>query len=363
MRHRELTADCIRLLTADAASVDHSREGIKWVQSTIEKVVGSHFYNGRRITHPQCKALAAELDHLVQLRMAPLDIRDRERRPTLAKPKGGAVESSYVGLFRMNDMPSFDRLYSLYTLRATITSRSIEVEYNTLPVAFTYHVAERLMLRTADASQALHDIGNELADWAVFLSKTDGRRQFSHNFMAVPFMDRRGALLGEYVNLRDVENFMVRYDKDGSTVCDSQPWLKTRRHFLVRTFVDRYKLRPNQSHGMRLLETWRREYADDYMAARDEYIWKTSLECPIPTGADFSEESSTMLERVLEDDALVRAMHPDRSVNAPTARDYRMPLGEWHPGYGRAPLRPAALVEAEAEARMAMKMESMSVAA
>jgi hypothetical protein len=347
MRHRELSADDIRLLAADAATVDHSREGLAWVQSTIEKVVGSHFYNGRRITHPQCKALAAQLDDLVQRRMAPLDIRDRERRPTLAKPKGGAVESSYVGIFRMKDSPSFDRLYSLYTLRTTITSRAIEVEYNTLPVAFTYHVAERLMLRTRDVSEALHDIGNELADWAVFLSKTDGRPQFSHNFMAVPFMDRRGALLGEYVNIRHVENFLVRYDEDGEFISESQPWLKTRRHFLVRTFVDRYKLRPNQSHAMRLLETWRREYDDVYMAARDQYVWKTSLECPIPVAAEFGEECSTMLDRVLEDDALVRSMHPDRNVNAPTARDFRMQLGEWHPAYGRAPLRPTALVEAE----------------
>jgi hypothetical protein len=348
MRHRELSATDIRLLAADAATVDHSREGLAWVQSTIEKVVGKHFYNGRRITHHQCKALAAELDDLVQRRMAPLDIRDRERRPTLAKPKGGAVESSYVGIYRMKDIPTFDRLYSLYTLRTTITSRAIEVEYNTLPLAFTYHVAERLMLRTRDVSEAVHDIGNELLDWAVFLSKSDGRPQFSHNFMAVPFMDRRGALLGEYVNIRDIENFLVRYDEDGASVRESQPWLKTRRHFLVRTFVDRYKLRPNQSHAMRLLETWRREYDDAYMAARDQYVWKTSLECPIPVAAEFGEECSTMLDRVLEDDALVRSMHPDRDINAPTARDFRMQLGEWHPAYGREPLRPAALVEADA---------------
>lgn len=345
MRHRELTIDEIRLLTADAASVDHSREGMAWVQSAIEKVVGQHFYRGRRISHQQCKALAEELDGLVQRRMAPLDIRDRERRPTMARPKGGAVETSYVGVLRMKDVPNFDRLYSLYTLRATITSRAIEVEYSTLPLAFTYHVAERLMLRSKNASDAIHEVGSELADWSVLLSKADGRDQFSHNFMAVPFMDRRGALLGEYVNLRETENFLVRYDCDGASVRESQPWLKTRRHFLVRTFVDRYKLRPNQSHAMRLLETWRREYEADYMEARDQYVWKTTLDRPFPAIPEFGDECSTMLDRVLDDDALVRAMHPDRSVNAPTARDFRMQLGEWHPGYGRQPLRPAALEE------------------
>lgn len=351
MRHRELSAAEIRLLAADAASIDHSLEGLVWVQETVEKIVGSHFYNGRRISHAQCKALGAKLDQHVQLRMAPLDIRDRERRPTLARPKGGAVETSYVGIVRMRDVPNFDRLYCLYTLRTTLTSRSIEIEYNTLPIAFSYHVAERLMLRAKDVSLAIRDIGSELADWSVLLSKADGRPQLSHNFLAVPFMDRRGALLGEYVNLRETDSFLVRYDENGASLRESLPWLKTRRHFLVRTFVDRYKLRPNQSHAMRLLETWRREYETEYMAARDQYVWKTTLEHEVPAPSQFGEECAAMLERVLEDDALVRAMHPDRHVNAPTAADFRMPLGEWHPSYGRQP------------ARRAFEAEPMAIAA
>lgn len=328
MRHRNLEVDEIRTLVSESRVVENTDARMAAFLERVNTLVNARFSNHKRLTGQQLKAIYDECMELVGKDLVVLDGVFTEVSATLSRPKGEVYEMRFVSFMRMPNPPGDnDHLYQLFSFRLRLSRRSVDLDFQWHPVAFSYHATERLVERSTEKVEAMKRIASELAaslELIVCGEKLAVERNGGR--FHVPFADASGCLLGEYVpfDLAAVKSTAFRRK------CSQEKLhgVPTERLYVARTFVDRYQLEPVQAYAMNLLSLWKKEGGEGYRKANATRCWTEGEGLAVRTSLDPRPGDIKMIELIFDDPSFARA-HCRGKPDDTHAQDYLLPLGRW----------------------------------
>jgi hypothetical protein len=328
MRHRHLDAENIRTLVTESRVVENTDTLMMAFLEKVETLVNERFRSHRRLTGPQLRAIYDECMDMVAKDLVVLDGVFTEVPPTRTRPKGEVYEMRFVSFMRMQNPPPGDAiLYQLFSFRLKLSRRSVSLDFQWHPVAFSYHATERLVERSSEKAAAMRRIATELAGSLELIACADAISIKSGlpNFHT-PFADASGALLGEFVPYSPPKTKSTAFKR--SCAHDHVIGNPDQRLYIARTFVDRYQLEPVQSYAMNLLSLWREEGGDGYTAQNERRCWTEGDGLAVMT--PFVERTGCvrMLELVFADPSFKRAHCRGRPEDT-QANDFLLPMGRW----------------------------------
>lgn len=309
MRHRNLMADGIRALTSNARQVSCAQDVISGVWKTITAEVDRHYARGRRIAPNTMRALYESFDEIVMNSLQIVDCRLRETSATATKPKGAAIDVSYVGVMKKEESDGYPDLYELFTLRIVLKSKVVKLHLHPHPITFQYHAAERLVERVEGQTLPFEMIAAELADWSLALwevFRVSGNSEDLH--LSLPCMEGKGMLAGRFVDLPMSPIFGTTNNRSGrfGNIMGSKD--EKAAHFVVKTFVGQDRLRPEQVAALNRVARWRMVNKTEYMDARDASLWDVDFYDNGYAVPEMGDKPRADLVAILEDPAFKRAM-------------------------------------------------------
>jgi hypothetical protein len=328
MRHRHLDAANIRTLVNESRMVENTDALMTALLEKVESIVHARFKSHRRLTGPQLRAIYDESIALVEKDLVVLDGVFTEVPATRTRPKGEVYEMRFVSFMRMQNPPPGDAiLYQLFSFRLKLSRRSVFLDFQWQPVAFSYHATERLVERSSEKEAALKRIATELAGSLELIACADAIA--SKNDVAIfhmPFSDATGALLGEFVPYTPPKTKSTAFNR--ACAHDHQLGQPDQRLYIARTFVDRYQLEPVQSYAMNLLSLWKEEGGDGYRKQNERHCWTEGDGLAVLTPYEERADCMRMMELIFADPSFKRA-HCRGKPDDAQATDYLLPMGRW----------------------------------
>lgn len=313
MRHRNLLAEGIRALVANAQQVSSTQAVVDDLCKRVLGEVDKDFARGRRLDPKDMRRLYETLDAEIMKSLIVIDCRLRETLPTAARPKGAAIDVSYVGVRKRQESEGFDDLYELFTLRVSLKPKVATFHVHPHPIAFQYHAAERLVERVEGQSLPFELIGSELADWSLALweaFRICDEEAFDMR-LSLPCLDGKGILAGQFVRL-PASPVISRTVNGTGRFRRSEGEGDHYSVFMVRTFIGSSTLRPEQIGSLNRLARWRLLNKAEYVAAKEASLWdvgmhKDGYDVPV-----LREETRAGLRAILKDRTFHEAMTTKR---------------------------------------------------
>ncbi len=186
---------------------------------------------------------------------------------TRTRPKGEEFERNYVII------SNFDKnLFTFFSIRFHLSRRFCTYTCSELPIAFTYHCAERLMERGRNITQAATEISLSLMEMFIFskIAEPVARTEL-HDLMVLPAIELEGAFLGEY---QDHAPYDFRFDFGvHETMSPNLSGVTSHRRYLVKTFVDDKRLSVKQDEIIDKIFDWRVECDEFHDQAMVKALW------------------------------------------------------------------------------------------
>lgn len=327
-RHQSLEIAGIRKLVSESRGMETTDEVLTSTMSAMEKLVESRFSKGKKLDGGRLQNLLHSCNDIFTDRIRPIRMHTNSIPPTRTHPKSEAYELCYVGVKRQSKpVPGFDTLYQLFSFRLYATRKSVSLSLESLPYAFQYHAAERLMERAENVDTAFWQIASDLTEWSSFIRRAGYfSKTVNNGELALPVMGTAGMLIGQFAPcvFSPSDRLVV---SDGTRLLTGVPSLASPRQMFVGvTFINRFIMRPNQAYAMNLLTEWRERFSETYTPSIADTVWdQRYLSKPSP----LCEESKTALSAILGDETVRRALHPDWRINKIIDSDWLLPLGAW----------------------------------
>lgn len=339
MRHQHLEIGRIQALVAEHRRVETTDAALKALSAAVEAKIYPRFSAGRKLTKEAIVGLLENCDAAIRAAFDPIAERSVHLPPTKARPKSDIWSRSYVGVKRMETrVAGYDTLYQPFVFRVVASRKTVSVTVRNLQVAFQYHAAERLLERSRTADHAFRAIAADLADWSRFLMLAErvSIRECAGDF-GIPSAEGSGMYLGEFHKTSAPYGKTVFFDSRGRDEWKISYEQGDPRLYVVRTFVDRFHLRPTQLYAMNRISAWRELYATEFGEANDEVLFGRGLsnsDCR----TKFEGDCRIELDAIMADPVILRAMHPDLAMCRIRPEDFALPLGRWGERTGNDPL-------------------------
>jgi len=337
-RHQCLVASEIRKLADESRRIDPTDEVLTRTMLSMERLVSERFSKGKRLDGGRLRSLLARIDDIFREQVRPIRFHSERVEPTRVHPKGDAYEVCYVGVKRRADsVPGFDTLYQLFSFRLYATRKKVVLALESLPYAFQYHAAERLMERAENVDSAFWQIACDLAEWVPLIKRGEyfATRHNGGEFH-VPVMGTAGMLIGEFApRVPSTSDRVTIMDGEGTSQ-GSRPRREgdQKGMYVGTTFINRFIMRPNQAYAMNLVSCWRDRFADELPPVVDDILWGSRFLTPQTV---MSGEACASAVAIFDDGIVRRALHPDWKVNRIIESDWSLPLGRWaHEQYRKA---------------------------
>jgi hypothetical protein len=280
-RHSNLDKDAIRSLVDQASRVATVSNKIAAIQKTVMATVKERFRHGKKLTGIDLAVLLNGVDGAITSDFHPLDHQTTKIPPTRVHPKGEKHENLYVGLrVREGTEKTTNPVYQLFMFRFYMTRKAVFMETRNLPLAFTYHAAERIIERTRNVDEAFRTIANGLLEWAPMLHHAaDVSVEKNAGFMAHPCSNRSGLFLGDYLEGNNGRAEYVGMDGVGFERGTGKIEHSDMPIYVARTFIETDELRPDQTELADTLSMWRSAFKEKLAEATKEYIYPYTLLC------------------------------------------------------------------------------------
>ena len=325
MKHKGLDVDGIRKLVAASDSIKDGGRSVFRLLTNTQLALSDAFARHRKLTRQ-------ELDKVVSsCRTALADSPFIQSRHTLSKatisrPNSEEFESQYFGI-----IPSDGDRFRLFSFRFHGSRKRVVLELEVHPLAFSYHTAERMLERRKNCADAFMAIAHELSTWYPAIRHAQGCTYFhTQGNINIPVSNEEGMLACTYepAGYSKFEGTSrLIFDADGvREIPLPRPMPDT--ILVVETFVERFLFSDRLSYAMRSLDDWKSAHtpeagwdANPFMLRGSGYL---SLGFP-----DLSIESRRALSDILRDPSVVRAVHPDKTINVYHPTDKLLPRGNW----------------------------------
>lgn len=329
-RHQGLEIAGIRKLVSESRGMETTDEVLTSTMAAMEKLVEERFSKGKKLDGGRLKNLLKSCDDIFHDRIRPIRAHVNSVAPTRVHPKADAHEVCYVGVKRQSKpVPGFDTLYQLFSFRLYATRKSVSMSLQSLPYAFQYHAAERLMERAENVDTAFWQIAADLAEWSSFIRRAEYfAKNVNGGALSIPVMGTAGMLIGQFAPLVASPSDRLVF-ADGTRLLIGVPSRADeaqRQMFVGVTFINRFIMRPNQAYAMSLLTDWRARFSDTYTPSIADSVWDRRV---LTSQSPLCEESKASLSTILDDPTVRRALHPDWKVNKIIDSDWGLPLGDW----------------------------------
>lgn len=329
-RHHSLTATGIRKLVSEASAMNTTDAVLSSTITRIEKLVSGRFEKGKKLDSPRLRNLAKSCDDIFHEHIRPIRVWSRHVEPTRAHPKADAYEACYVGVKRQTaKIKDYRDLYQLFSFRIYANRKLVVVSLESLPYAFEYHAAERLMERAENVETAFWQIASDVAEWSPLIRGAEYfATRVNRNDFSIPIMGKTGMLIGGYTpRISSPSDRSLIINATGVHIVSRvREECSQKQMFVGETFISRFLMRPNQAYAMKLMTDWRETHEENYAEVIPELLWQQRMLAP---RVALSDETKRGLATILDDAILRRALHPDPEVNRIVESDWMLPLGDW----------------------------------
>ncbi len=295
MLHRNLTASDIRKLVSERGGVSTLMDDLADQLMQIGQIVLQTFGRGKRLSASDLRDIFGSADRLMTSGIAPCGSWTASREPTRVHPHGQKMEAAYVFICA-ND----DSKFQLHAVRIEGTSKKVRVEITALPFAFTYHTAERYLEFYGKTDNPLNAIARGLMDYSFYLFFTLPIAQDRNaGHMNIPAPDGSGIFLGVFKDW-DCLSFCREYDRHGARTLPVDNVVTRNAIFVAQTFVDRHRLRPEQTAAAQMLADWTSDYRHELDAERDKFLWAHAMLLPEHFSQSDEDRLDTLMTRLIE---------------------------------------------------------------
>lgn len=320
MIHKNLNAGDIRKLVSESASIRSVGEGVHGLLEDLHKVVMSRFTKGKRLAPKELREIFEGVDKVMTSKMAPAGRWVAEVGATRVHPKGEKMEAAYVFVHNLEKLH-----YHLFGLRIEGSRKKVKFELTALPFAFEYHAAERFLEFRKNAEKPtnpMQAIANRMMDCAFFLFfGLPAAQDRNGGHMNIPAPDDSGLFLGHFVEYEPYSH--VREYGEKSVHWGSNPSILAECPvYVLKTFVDRHRLRSDQLAAMEMMAEWHEKYRPELTKERDKIVWPEASPLLAKAWTEPSNEATLnqmMLELlgIMTDERFQRGISPHKDF-APT---------------------------------------------
>lgn len=330
-KHQNLTAPAIRALASEANFVERSTSCFVDMVEELHGFVAPRFGVGKKLTGQGLSEIFVSAGKMLDERALTIEKDWREIAATRIHPKGEAISArSILAVKQAKNMGGSGHEFDLVTFRLEGSRKKLVYGISELPTKFSYHSAERLMEYVSGTETAVNEIANTLTHFmpiTYLVGHSDAPE--IQGTMAVPLLSGAGMLLGEFINPPKAKrSTYVTYNhvKVASTTANT---VVVKKLFMVKTFVDRHRMRPHQAYAMDRLLT----FANVYSAALDElrrHMAWPQLKGPIQYRID--DQMGDSLRDLFDDPDFVAGVRraPFEDVNVLRPANI-LPLGRFAP--------------------------------
>lgn len=301
IKHGNLEASAIRGLVAEDTLAKRVSLAMRDLYSKLDDTIKPFFIDGRKLRGTDLKVMFHDCCQQVASIAPPIDQDFTFREQTRAKPKGEAYQARFVGVKRIENVPSDVDYYQIFNFTIFASRKTVTLDFQGQPFAFQYHTAERLLERGIDREKAILRLGETLYGWSTALLEAKGYSEANfEKRMVIPMGDKSGLLLGDFVS-SDIYHGMRRiYDGKG---CREQGV-----HvggfdfmFLARTFVGEHMLSEAQTALSRRLSDWHTAHVEEIQETNRALLWRTDMQQHTVDRQPLSDRAVDDLAEIVED--------------------------------------------------------------
>jgi hypothetical protein len=314
--------DGIQKFAADRAAVQQLSTTVPAAIGKIIYLAAKKFTNNTRLTAKDVIDLFEGTDAQMTADFQSFAAIRKSVHATRAQPRGEKRETIYLSL--THDQAT--KCYQLTALRLAATARRLEYIFMLLPFSISEHAVQRLMERVPSEKEALKVVTESMIEWMVHLMPLlPVAQQRNQGHMGIPASGKIGMLYGDFVATDEGEGaFGSKWDKFGETPIKGNMKLIKGPTFLIKTFVQPTRLRPEQIETMNRMHTYQldnKKVADD---ARNLLFWPDATLINKDRPEDHDQQLDAMSETfvsLFEDHALLLGLKRSKDYeigSAPT---------------------------------------------
>lgn len=330
-RFGSLDIEGIQKIAADRAAVQQLSNSVPTAIAQLLNLAGKKFTNDARPSAKDIIDLFEGVDAQMTAHYQSFAAIRKAVHATRVRPKGEKRETIYLSLTHQPDT----RCYQLTSLRLTGTSRKLEYILMMLPFVISEHAVQRLMERVPSEKDALRVVTESMIEWMVHLIPLlPVAQQRNNGHMGIPTSGKLGMLFGDFIPTEAPDcAFGSKWDNVGETPIRPNAALINGPTYLIKTFVQAAKLRPDQITTMEQMHSFQidnKQVSDEF---RNLLFWPdaTLINGDLPTDhAELTQALSDTFVRVFDDPILLRGLKrsPDYEIGLMPTDFAKAPVNE-----------------------------------
>ncbi|TLX15999.1 hypothetical protein [Rhizobium sp. MHM7A] len=330
-RFGSLGIDGIQKIAADQAAVRQLSNSVPAAIGQLLHLAGKKFTNDARLTTKDIIDLFDGMNAQMTADYQSFAAIRKAVPATRVHPKGEKRETIYLSL--THDQAT--RCYQLTSLRLAATARKLEYIFMLLPFSISEHAVQRLMERVPTEKEALKVVTESMIEWMIHLIPLlPIAQQRNNGHMGIPASGKIGMLYGDFIPNEAMDcAFGSKWDNFGEIPIRPNAALINGPTFLIKTFVQPTKLRPDQITTMELMHAYQLEnkkIADEF---RNVLFWPDATLINKDLPKDHDEQTQALSDtfvKVFDDPVLLKGLKRSRDYEIGlTATDFaKAPLNE-----------------------------------
>lgn len=312
-RFGSLGIEGIQKIAADQAAVRRLTDSVPAAIEKIINLAGKRFTVATRLTAKELVDLFEGVDAEMTGHNQSFAAIRKAIHATRARPKGEKRETIYLSLTHDH----FTRCYQLAALRLTGTARKLEYAFMLLPFAISEHAVQRMMERVPTEKESLKLAVESMIEWMVHLIPLlPIAQQRNNGHMGIPASGKIGMLYGEFIPNETLDHLLgCRLDASGRTKIKPNTALINGPIFLIKTFVQTARLRPDQTETMDQMHAYQvenKKVADEF---RNVLFWPDAALINQDLPKNHAEQVQALSEtfaHVFDDPTLLKGLKRSR---------------------------------------------------
>lgn len=266
-KHKNLKASKIKDLACDANIAAMASDRVGKTLDVLSAVFIESLKQGRRLKSDELELIVDTIEHNFENDMIVIAQRYFDKPASRTRPKSEEFERNYVVVSNLGG-----DFFTIFAIRFHVTRRMIHYSCSELPIAFTYHCAERLMERGRNISQAAKEISLSLLEMLIFSKLAEPvSAEHLQNYMILPAIELDGAFLGTY-DMHDPYDYKMSF-KDINGLIPHSSGVTARKRYVAKTFVDDKKLSRKQEEVIDNIFDWRADCDIIHEQAMVKELW------------------------------------------------------------------------------------------